>query len=117
MKLKIAIVYVLFVTLTEVYASDKSGKYEVLGQGMQSCGAYVQSRKGDHLKEVSFMVWVAGFLTAYNMYTPDTYDVTANVDLDGLMGWLENYCGANPLKNFSSAVDSLVSELRPKRRR
>jgi hypothetical protein len=51
-----------------------------------------------------------GYITAANTYMNDTYDIAQNKDIASLDLWLDNYCKENTLKEFSDAMQNLVSE-------
>ena len=58
--------------------------------------------------------YVAGWLTAYNWLTPDTYNIVPG-GLDGAALWLNNYCTKNPLKTLERGLHELVAEAYPSR--
>jgi hypothetical protein len=57
------------------------------------------------------MQWVAGFISAFNLYQATTPDVTKDTDINGVLAWIDNYCGAHPLNQISTATVALVREL------
>jgi hypothetical protein len=73
------------------------------------------SARGRTCAQNIYANWLTGFLTAYNMQTPDTYDVAASTDVPWMMLWLENHCRKQPLESFDDAVITLVIELMPER--
>jgi hypothetical protein len=97
-------------------AADVEGKYVVFGMGTLSCGSYTQARKVPGPTELQFEYWVTGYITAVNRFLPETSDIANGTDLDGLMGWLDNWCRDNPTKNFSTGADALELHLFPTRR-
>jgi len=50
-----------------------------------------------------------------NKLTQKTVDMRGTTDIDGMMVLIDKYCLENPLHSFSRAVESLVTELYPKR--
>lgn len=100
---------------TPSWATDKDGATYV--QGPTSCGKYVADRKAGRSDSVVLSGWVAGFLTAYNWTTPDTYSILGNSDLNSALLWLDNHCMANPLSTLVDGMTILVNELYPKRHR
>ena len=82
--------------------------------GPISCGKFIENLKTGGSP---YMLWVAGYLTAYNALVPDTFDVLGNSDMASVKLWLENYCKANPLEKLPTAMEVLINELRPKRHR
>jgi hypothetical protein len=61
------------------------------------------------------LMWIVGYMSGANT-DPSYPDVLLGKDLAGLIGWIDNYCRANPLKNIASAASSLIIELRSGRR-
>lgn len=110
----------LFLPAT-VNAGDIDDRYYVFvfkGQ-LGSCGQYVaarnEGRRGEYRKQNIHVSWIAGYLTAYNRQTPDTYDIRGQTDMSAMLLWLENYCKQNPLTAFAQTVERLTDELHPKR--
>lgn len=90
-------------------ASDSRGSYMVYGAGTVSCGKWTEVRK---LRVgVAGEQWLAGFVTAFNLYGFGGEDAANGIDMSGLAGWIDNYCQKNPLDNLSRAAESLVTEL------
>lgn len=92
----------------------------VLGPGAISCGKYVEYRR-DSANPISEnmslgdLVWVLGYLTAYNNYVSVDGNITANTDSSGIQLWVDNYCQAHPLDSLSSATSALIAELRARK--
>jgi len=97
--------------------ADANGSYAIHGYGADSCGKFVEARKGSRnsVENGLYASWVGGYLTSVNSYYPNTYSISGATDMDGLMLWIENYCNKNPLQIFARAVDALVTELYSKR--
>lgn len=53
--------------------------------------------------------WVLGFVTGRNFY--GTGNVGLGVQAEGLTGWVDQYCAANPLDSVTTAAVKLVNEL------
>ena len=109
----------LFFSLT-TQAADR-GLYQSYGLGNKSCGRFVAAKDGAQTSEIdesdrfAMLSWVQGYLTRYNVSSPDTYSITGNTDTDGIELWLYNYCKANPLLSISDGAEVLVLTLRPNR--
>ena len=72
----------------------------------------------DELYEIADEViehWIAGFLTAHNLYVSDTYDLAGKSTMDELKVRLEKSCRANSKQYFAEAVITLAQELHPQR--
>jgi hypothetical protein len=115
-----------------VYAIDSNSRYFAYGMGQRSCEDYVKFREKrldtleqqyerytkDELYEIVDKIvehWIAGFLTAHNLYVSDTYDVAGKSNLNDLKARLEKSCRANSKQYFAQAVIALVQELHPQR--
>jgi hypothetical protein len=62
-----------------------------------------------------YIHWIAGYLTAVNIKTDDTFDILGTSDIDAAILWIKNYCSNNPFKSLSYAVDIFVKEFYPYR--
>ena len=115
-----------------VSAIDSNNRYFAYGLGQRSCDDYLKfrDRKLDTLEQqhprfskdelydiVNRIVeqWIAGFLTAHNLYVSDTYNVAAKETMDNIEARLEASCRANPKEYFAEAMVSVVQQLNPER--
>ena len=107
-----------------VSAMDKNGRYFALGVGKRSCEDYVKFREKrlenftpEQYEMADLVVdhWVAGYLTAHNLYVTDTYNVMGGASIEQAVAWLDNYCRSNQKKLFAEAVFAMVQSLHPKR--
>jgi len=115
-----------------IYAIDSNNRYFAYGVGQRSCADYVSFREKkldalerqherytkDELYEIVDKIvehWVAGFLTAHNLYVSDTYDIVGKLSMDDLKARFESACRANPKQHFAEAVISVVHQLNPQR--
>ena len=121
----------LFASST-VSAVDSNNRYFAYGLGQKTCQDYINFREKkldaleqqyqrytkDELYEIVDKIvehWIAGFLTAHNLYVSDTYDVAGKSNMDELKNRLENACRANTKEYFAQAMISLVQQLNPQR--
>jgi hypothetical protein len=95
-------------------SSDSKGNYIALGLGLELCQTFLQARSNS--LDLPYRHWLTGYLTAVNKLTKDTVDIRGTADVDGMLWLLEQYCIKNALHSFSRAVESLVTDLYPKRR-
>ncbi len=61
--------------------------------------------------------WVAGYITAYNRQTPETYDILGIKDFEDAMRFIDGFCKSQPLGNLTGAMEALTEELGPERHR
>lgn len=110
---------IIFILLTAVDAQahpEQNGNFTVLGIGVHSCGAWVADRKANGWAAVVDEAWVVGFLSAYNLFGPTPDDITAGSDVNGVTGWMDNYCTQHPLDTISLATQALINELNKRRK-
>jgi hypothetical protein len=117
---------------SELHAIDGNNRYFAYGVGQRSCEDYVKFREKrletleqqhprytkDELYEIVDKIvehWIAGFLTAHNLYVADTYDVVGKSGMDDLKARLEKSCRSNTKQLFAEAMVTLMQELNPQR--
>lgn len=128
----LTVVLVVAAASSNLYAIDSNGRYFAYGLGQRTCEDYVKFREKkldtleqqhprytrDELYEIVDKIvehWIAGFLTAHNLYVSDTYDVAGNTTMDDMKSRLENICRANTKEYFAEAMVTLVQQLNPQR--
>ena len=125
------VVLAIGVANSKLYAMDKNNRYVAYGFGQRSCEDYVKFREKklevlegnerytkDDLYEIVDKIvehWIAGFLTAHDLYVADTYDVAGKTTMNDLKGRLENICRTNGKRYFAEAMVLLVQQLNPTR--
>ena len=131
-RLILALAVMIVVAAPHLYAIDSSNRYFAYGVGQRTCADYVKFREKrletleqqhqrftkDELYEIVDRIvehWIAGFLTAHNLYVSDTYDVAGKSKMDDLKARLEKSCRANSKQFFAEAMITLVQELHPQR--
>lgn len=130
-----SIIIVVLITVavnSRLYAIDRNNRYFAYGLGQRSCGDYVKFREKkletleqqferytkDDLYEIVDKIvehWIAGFLTAHDLYVADTYDIAGNTTMDDLKARMEKICRANGKQYFAQAMVTLVHQLNPQR--
>ena len=81
----------------------------IFRNGMASCGTWLQRRQSK--QEAILASWIVGYLSGLNMESSGP-DAIVGTDYDSLMGWIDNYCRANPLHPIAQAATALMGELR-----
>ncbi len=95
-------------------AADPDGRYQLLGAGTVTCQAYTNATEE---QRVYAATWWAGYITAMNRATPDTYHLMGETPPEQVNEMLRKYCGDNPNDRFAIAVHKVVEQLYPKRTR
>jgi hypothetical protein len=126
--------FVLFLIpagMSKAFAIDSNGRYFAYGVGQRSCEDYIKFREKrletlekherytkDELYEIVDKIvehWIAGFLTATDLYVADTYNIAGKTTMDDMKARLETICRANGKEHFAQAMVTLVHELNPQR--
>ena len=126
------LVSVILAASSRLYAIDSNSRYFAYGVGQRTCEDYIKVREKrfdtleqqhprytkDELYEIVDKViehWIAGFLTAHNLYVSDTYDLVGKLTMDDLKLRIERSCRANTKQYFAEAMITLAQELHPQR--
>lgn len=115
-----------------LHAIDGNSRYFAYGVGQRGCEDYIKFREKklvvlqqkheryttEELYEIVDRVvehWIAGFLTAHNLYVSDTYDVAGKSNMNDVKARIEKTCRANLKQRFAEAMTAVVHELNPQR--
>ena len=126
------LVLVILAASSRLYAIDSNSRYFAYGVGQRTCEDYIKVREKrfdtleqqhprytkDELYEIVDKViehWIAGFLTAHNLYVSDTYDLVGKLTMDDLKLRIERSCRANTKQYFAEAMITLAQDLHPQR--
>lgn len=102
MKSLIIVLSILLLTSTAAMAVDSNGNYAVWGIGKKACFAFNKEMKSeDNLK---YKHYIKGFLTAYNIFTEKTYNITGSMNETEVIEWLNEYCTDNPMSGLEAAL-------------
>jgi cell division protein YceG involved in septum cleavage len=112
-----AMAFLLFsaLALNDAESADANKQYSVRGLGVTTCSKYLEDRKAN--QSVKFAHWFTGFLTAYNWLKPSTYDIAPQYKSDGLLTYLDQYCGKNPKQRIIEAATSFANTAYDKRQK
>ena len=131
-RLVTAVTLALLLGNSTLHAIDGNNRYFAYGLGQRSCDDYVRFRERrletleqqherftkDELYEIVNRIveqWIAGFLTAHNLYVTDTYDIAGKSSMDDIKVRLEKACRANPKQYLAEAMIAVVQQLNPQR--
>ncbi len=98
-------------------AADTDGAYGSLRP--ESCREFRRVIASDERTPslMNIRGWIAGYITAYNRQTPDTYDILGVTEFDAALRFIDGYCKAHPLDNLTAAMEALTEDLYAKRHR
>lgn len=103
--------------LNDAGSADANKRFSVRGLGTTTCSKYLQERNLDAKQSEQYAHWFTGFLTAYNWLQPDTYDIAPQYKANGLLRYLDLYCGKNPKARIIDAASGFVKAVYGKRRK
>lgn len=84
----------------------------IVGIGNKSCGDWSDAKRENGWPRAAYGAWLGGFMSGLNLDGSGTYgNLTDGTDFQGMEGWIDNYCVANPLDPVSSAATGLATEL------
>jgi len=98
-----------------VQARDFEDSYAVYGAGGEPCKRYTLSMKKGGKEQDYFTDWSIGYMTAFNVIMPDTYDVLGETDFSATQLWLRRRCEKYPNELFITAMLRLSEVLYPMR--
>ena len=96
-------------------AKDMDGEFAVFSVGGESCIDYLRARQLGGRQQSRFTEWVQGYLSAFNLIVPNTYDILGNRDFDKVVQWLDEHCLQNRETPFVNATALLTINLFPAR--
>jgi hypothetical protein len=105
----------LLVASLPAAALDRDGAFFVRGAGNERCAAYLAARHDS--SDAEFQAWLAGYVSAFNRWTADVWDIEASGDFDASLHWVDLYCSVHPRASFGTAVENLIAFLYPTRQR
>src|ERR1043166_351853 len=131
-RILLAVIFISAAGSSKLYAIDSNNRYFAFGVGQRTCDDYIKFREKklealerqherytkDELYEIVDKIvehWIAGFLTASDLYVADTYNIVGNATMDDLKGRLETICRADGKQYFAAAMVTLVQQLNPQR--
>ena len=109
--IKAAIFLYLVVFSTLSYSADKNSNFSLKGSGLLTCSLYVQEREKQ--SKVYYLIggWVEGYISAYNRFSEDTYDITSFEHTELLTKVIANHCKGNLNDRLYSVVNSILEQI------
>jgi hypothetical protein len=107
----LALALVLTASAASVSAADTDGAY--WSQRPETCRNFVRFIAANERKTEMIAVrnWVAGYLSAYNRQTPQTYDITGLSDFEQVLRRVERFCKDNQFADVGEAMAAITEEL------
>jgi hypothetical protein len=95
-----------------IWAGDESLNYVSIGRGLDTCTLMTTTRDERYPQVIH---WLAGYLTAYNRWQPETYDITGDPHASDWERWIQQYCMTNPTILIAQAAEAFVHAFYPSR--
>ncbi len=99
----------------QAIARDFEGSYAVYGAGGEACGVYLKSVQSGGARQDYFIDWTIGYLTAFNVIMPNTYNILGESSFADSQGWLQRHCQRYPKQLYTNALIKLTEVLYPVR--
>lgn len=118
--MRLALVCVASLVTTVAHTADGAGQFSVRGAGGQPCSVWaaladstdeVQRREGI----LTLQSWLAGYITASNRLTGETYDAMPFLDIVNVLAIVLNECRANPAELAESTSARVLAAFSPTR--
>ncbi len=93
-------------------AADPNGRYYVVGAGSRSCQEYTAATDQ---QKVYAETWLAGYITALNRTTTDTYHIVGETTPEQMNTLVAQYCAKNPDIALGIAIHKVIEYLHPNR--
>jgi len=104
------IIFCLSISFNAI-AADSQGKFAVKGAGKRTCEAFTKASTEKSTDYYLFGGWVEGFISAYNQFQPQNFDITPWQTTELILLLLKKHCENNPNTKFLSATNSLFKTL------
>lgn len=95
------------------HAADGEGKFAAKGAARKSCSQFLESAQDKSSDYLLYGGWVEGYISGYNQFQPENYDITPWQTTELLMILLRQHCSANPQVRFLDATNSLIKAFFP----
>ena len=81
------------------------------GPDTDSCAEWAAERAKSGYHSQAQEGWIFGYITGLNAFGQNSGDNAPGTTAAGLIGWVDNYCKANPLDAVNMAGFDLANEL------
>jgi len=100
--------------LAAAAAQEAPRQFAVEGAGMLTCARFVAARADTTSAEYQRMIgFIEGYLSAANLYEPDTFDLTPWHNAAALDMIVEHHCAQHPEDRLVGVTQRMVGGLRP----
>lgn len=90
-------------------AASADGQFRMVGAGGIACGQITADLAADPATATEVGSWVAGYATATNRNTADTWDLMGEAGLEGYFAAVQADCVAHPEKTLENAAFDVLN--------
>ena len=112
---RLLLITILFVQPLLVQARDFEDGYAVYAAGSESCSQYLAAEQRGGGDYDYFVNWLIGYLSAFNVIMPNTYDILGENEFSMVQTWLNQHCAKFPKELFVNAAARVTEVLYPTR--
>ncbi len=116
MKILLSMIVLLFLLPLDTQAKDLKDEYAVFGVGGKTCKSFSRAIELGGRPYKEYESWLFGYFSAYNQYTPNTYNILGARRMDQIITWLETQCKQYPNQFFVTAAAILLRNMYETRR-
>lgn len=91
--------------------SSKVQSHAVKGAGLGTCTQFLKSRKAKSRDYFLYAGWLDGYLSGFNQYHKQTYDIAPWQTTELLLGLLASHCNKVPDDPYFTAVNRMLPVL------
>ncbi len=98
-------------------SSGAHSQKAIMGAGIRTCGDWLQYRSNNPAMAYQLFAWIDGYISGFNIASPDSDFLTAAANSNGLNSnalnaWVDNYCRSKPLDVIAAAATALMQALK-----
>lgn len=114
MKNIVKLVCVCFIYLSSnALAADRDGKFAAKGAGRKACEDFVISAQQKDSEFLLYAGWLEGYLSAYNQFQNDNYDISPWQTTELFLVLLQRHCKDNNKIKFLDATNAMIKAFYP----
>lgn len=98
----------LLLGISPAQAKDMHEKHAVFGIGSETCQHFASAYQQRDYALVEYKIWIAGYLSAFNLIVPGTFNIMGQRNLSHALDTLANYCQEHPDILFVTAAATLT---------
>ena len=103
--MKFATALIIFIAASSVFAMGTN--HQNPGAiGATACAAHISQGAADNNNNIA--IWMAGYLSAYDLLTHNNFKVIETTDPATALVWITRWCNANPNRRLTDAAANML---------